>query len=113
MVDEGLGNCSYVVNLGDGRATVVASRAAGLEHPHRGVAGGETLDRGGLSLEAIETPGRTPEHLAYLLRDGIRPVALFSGGSLLVGAVARTDLIAPDATEGLPGRCGVRSSSGC
>lgn len=148
LVDEGLGNCSYVVDLGDGRAlvvdpgrdprpyvadaerrglrialsaethlhadfvsgsrelaaegaTVVAARAAGLEHPHRGLAGGETLDLGGLSMEAIETPGHTPEHLAYLLRDGTRPVALFSGGSLLVGAVARTDLVAPEATEAL------------
>ena len=148
LVDEGLGNCSYVVDLGDGRAlvvdperdprpysaeaerrglrialtaethlhadfvsgsrelaaqgaTVVAARAAGLEHPHHGLAHGETLDLGGLSLEAIATPGHTPEHLAYLLRDGRRPVALFSGGSLLVGAVARTDLVAPEATEAL------------
>jgi hydroxyacylglutathione hydrolase len=148
LVDEGLGNCSYVVDLGDGRAlvvdpgrdprpyvaeaerrglrialsaethlhadfvsgsrelagrgaTVVAARAAGLEHPHHGLTGGETLDLGGLSLEAIETPGHTPEHLAYLLREGTRPLALFSGGSLLVGAVARTDLVAPEATEAL------------
>jgi rhodanese-related sulfurtransferase len=59
------------------------------------------VDLGGLTLEAIETPGHTPEHLAYLLRDAGRPVALFSGGSLLVGAVARTDLVAPEATEDL------------
>jgi len=39
--------------------------------------------------------------LAYLLLDGDRPAALFSGGSLLVGAVARTDLIAQDRTEEL------------
>jgi hydroxyacylglutathione hydrolase len=79
-------------------ATVVAARAAGLEHPHHGLSGGETLDLGGLTLEAIETPGHTPEHLAYLLRHGSRPVALFSVGSLLVGAVARTDLVAPELT---------------
>lgn len=148
VVDEGLGNCSYVVDLGDGRAlvvdperdprpyladaerrglrigltaethlhadfvsgsrelaargaTVVAARAAGLEHPHHSLAGGETLDLGGLTLEAIETPGHTPEHLAYLLRDASQPVALFTGGTLLVGAVARTDLVAPEATEDL------------
>ena len=35
------------------------------------------------------------------LLDGDRPAALFSGGSLLVGAVARTDLIAPERTEEL------------
>jgi rhodanese-related sulfurtransferase len=54
-----------------------------------------------LRLQALATPGHTPEHLAYVLSDGSRPVALFSGGSLLVGAVARTDLIAPDRTEPL------------
>jgi rhodanese-related sulfurtransferase len=54
-----------------------------------------------LTLRALATPGHTPEHLAYLLLDGQRPVALFTGGSLLVGAVARTDLISPDRTEEL------------
>jgi rhodanese-related sulfurtransferase len=61
----------------------------------------EDVDLGGLRLRALATPGHTPEHLAYLLLDGDDPVALFSGGSLLVGAVARTDLISPDRTEAL------------
>jgi rhodanese-related sulfurtransferase len=54
-----------------------------------------------LTLRALATPGHTPEHLSYLLLDGVEPLALFSGGSLLVGAVARTDLIDPDQTEDL------------
>lgn len=148
ILDEGLGNTSYLVDLGDGTAMVVdpvrdagayraeadkrglriavaaethlhadfvsgsrelaalgarviAARAGGLEHPHHGLVGGESIDLGGLRLEALASPGHTPEHLAYLLRDGNRPVALFSGGSLLVGAVARTDLISPERTEEL------------
>src|SRR5205823_8743719 len=36
-----------------------------------------------------------------LLLDGASPIALFSGGSLLVGSVARTDLIGPEQTEAL------------
>lgn len=146
--DEGLGNSSYLVDLGDGSALVVdpvrdagpylakadrrglrvavaaethlhadfvsgsrelaaagarvvAARAGSLEHPHHGLVGGESIDLGGLRLEALASPGHTPEHLAYLLRDNNRPVALFSGGSLLVGAVARTDLISPERTEEL------------
>ena len=59
------------------------------------------MDLGGLTLRALATPGHTPEHLSYLLLDGSRSAALFSGGSLLVGAVARTDLIAPGRTEEL------------
>src|SRR5205085_2310010 len=82
-------------------AEVLAPSGGHLEFAHRGVADGEELDVGGLVLRALATPGHTPEHLSYLLLDGATPVALFSGGSLLVGAVARTDLIDPDKTESL------------
>ena len=148
FVDEGLGNSSYLIDVGDGRAvvidpsrhpgqylaeaerrglhvaftvethlhadfvsgsrelaalgaTVVAPAAGGLKFPARGLAHGESLDLGGLHLRGLATPGHTPEHLSYVLEEGGRPLALFSGGSLLVGAVARTDLIAPDQTEAL------------
>jgi glyoxylase-like metal-dependent hydrolase (beta-lactamase superfamily II)/rhodanese-related sulfurtransferase len=82
-------------------AAVLAPAAAGHAFPVRGLADGDEVDLGGLTLRALATPGHTPEHLAYLLLDGTTPVALFSGGSLLVGAVARTDLIHPDRTEDL------------
>ena len=146
--DQGLGNSSYLVDLGDGRglvvdpfrdpgpylaaagrrglrlawtvethlhadfvsgsrelaamgATVVAPASARLQFPHRGLGDGDQLDLGGLGLRALATPGHTPEHLAFMLADGARPLGLFSGGSLLVGAVARTDLISPDRTQQL------------
>jgi hydroxyacylglutathione hydrolase len=148
FVDEGLGNSSYLVDLGDGRGLVVdparhpgayvaeaersgleiayaaethlhadfvsggrefsvlgaellAPAAGGHEFPVRGLLAGDEVDLGGLTLRALATPGHTPEHLAYLLLDGPSPVALFSGGSLLVDAVARTDLISADDTEPL------------
>jgi hydroxyacylglutathione hydrolase len=82
-------------------AGVVAPAAAELQFPFRGLRDGEELDLGGLGLRALATPGHTPEHLAYLLTDGGRPLGLFSGGSLLVGTLARTDLISPDRTEEL------------
>ena len=44
----------------------------------------------------LDTPGHTPEHVVYAVADTTRadePVVLFSGGSLLVGAVGRTDLL--------------------
>jgi len=82
-------------------ALVVAPGRAGIEFPHRGLDDGDEVELGGLTFRAIASPGHTPEHLSYLLLDGAQPIALFSGGSLLSGSVARTDLIAPDQTEDL------------
>ena len=148
IVDEGLGNSSYLLDLGDRRALaidperdpapylaaaerrglaiaytaethlhadfvsgsrelaargaqVIAAAACRLEFGHRGLGDGDEMNLGGITLRALATPGHTPEHLAYLLLDGTRPAGLFSGGSLLVGAVARTDLIAPEQTDTL------------
>ncbi len=50
---------------------------------------------GSLTLRAIETPGHTPDHKSYLLLEGGRARALFSGGAVMVGAIARTDLLGP------------------
>jgi hydroxyacylglutathione hydrolase len=149
VVDEGLGNSAYVVELGDGRALAVdpardptpylelarwrrlriayaaethlhadfltgsreltaaggaqilAPRASRLGFTHRGLEDGQEVDLGGLTLRALATPGHAPEHVSYLLLDDGRPRALFSGGALLVGTVARTDLAGPELTEPL------------
>jgi hydroxyacylglutathione hydrolase len=145
VIDEGLGNSSYLVDLGDRRALavdpsrdprpyvaaaegrglrialtaethlhadfisgsrelatrgaqVLAPRSAGLAFAHRGLEDGEEVDLGGLVLRVLATPGHAPEHVAYLLLDSGRPVALFSGGALLAGGVARTDLVSPEQT---------------
>jgi len=82
-------------------ALVLAPRAAGIEFPHQGFDDGDEVDLGGLIIRAIATPGHTPEHLSYVILDGTQPIALFSGGALLSGSVARTDLIAPGETETL------------
>ena len=56
---------------------------------------GSELKVGSVTLRAVHTPGHTPDHLSYLLIDGKRPRALFSGGAVMVGAIARTDLLGP------------------
>lgn len=149
LVDEGLGNSSYLVDLGDGRglvvdpsrdlravraaaearglrlafvadthlhadflsgavqlaatdgARVLASAAGGREFEHMGLRDGDEVDLGGLRLRTLATPGHTVEHLAFVLLDGAAPLGVFTGGSLLVGAVARTDLVDPERTEEL------------
>jgi glyoxylase-like metal-dependent hydrolase (beta-lactamase superfamily II)/rhodanese-related sulfurtransferase len=83
-------------------AVFFASADAGLRVRHRGVRPGETIAlTGTTSIRAIATPGHTPDHLAYLIVEGDQPVALFSGGSLMVGTVGRTDLLGDDRREDL------------
>jgi len=149
LVDEGLGNSAYLVDLGDGRALVVdasrdlrrvrstaekrgvrvafaadthlhadflsgarqlgatdgaivlASAAGRREFGHTGLDDKDEVDLGGLRLRALTTPGHTEEHLAFLLLDDDRPLGVFTGGSLLVGAAARTDLVDPARAEEL------------
>lgn len=148
VVDDGLGNTTWLVDLGNGRAlavdasrdlravqqaaqvrglavavaadthlhadfltgavdlarygaTLLASAAGGRQYPHTGLRDGDEVDLGGLTLRALATPGHTDEHLSFLLLDGSRPLGVFTGGSLIVGAAARTDLVSPGRTEEL------------
>jgi glyoxylase-like metal-dependent hydrolase (beta-lactamase superfamily II)/rhodanese-related sulfurtransferase len=149
LVDEGLGNSAWLVDLGDGRAlavdppqdlralrataerhgltvayaadthlhadfltgavqlaatdraTVLASAAGQRRFDHRGLRDGEEVDLGGLTLRAVATPGHTDEHLSFLLLDGAAPLGVFTGGSLIVGSAARTDLLGVGRTEEL------------
>jgi rhodanese-related sulfurtransferase/glyoxylase-like metal-dependent hydrolase (beta-lactamase superfamily II) len=68
---------------------------------HRGIADDEVMELDGLALRALATPGHTPEHMAYVLEVDGEPVAVFSGGSLILGGAARTDLLGPERTEAL------------
>jgi glyoxylase-like metal-dependent hydrolase (beta-lactamase superfamily II)/rhodanese-related sulfurtransferase len=149
LVDEGLGNSCYLLDLGDGSALVIdpprdlravraqagktglrirfvadthlhadflsgagqlshdegaqvlAAAADGRAFGHRGLVDGERVDLGGLVLEAMVTPGHTDEHLSFVLRDDRALRGVFSGGSLIVGSAARTDLLGADRAEEL------------
>ncbi len=85
----------------DDGAQVVASATGGREFPHLGLEDGQELDLGGLTLQAMSTPGHTAEHVSFLLRDGATTLGVFSGGSLISGSAARTDLAGPERTEEL------------
>jgi hydroxyacylglutathione hydrolase len=85
-------------------ARIVASADAGLEFDHQPVRDGDTLAIGDVQIKVLATPGHTPEHVSYLARDMAKPAepaVLFSGGSLLVGAVSRTDLLGHEHVTGL------------
>jgi glyoxylase-like metal-dependent hydrolase (beta-lactamase superfamily II) len=53
------------------------------------VAGGETLELAGMKIEVLFTPGHSPGHVTYAIRD---ERALFSGDVLFQGSVGRVDL---------------------
>lgn len=63
---------------------------------------GDEIAVGNVRLRAIATPGHRPEHLAFAVSDlsrGEDPWLLLTGDSLLVGDIARPDLVL-DAAEG-------------
>jgi hydroxyacylglutathione hydrolase len=53
------------------------------------VAGGEALELAGLTIDVVFTPGHSPGHVTYAIRD---EAALFSGDVLFQGSVGRVDL---------------------
>jgi hydroxyacylglutathione hydrolase len=81
-------------------ATIFIPADASPAFTHRGLQPGEVVRVGEVAIEAIASPGHTPEHLSYAFHTEGPPV-LFSGGSLIVGGAARTDLIDPSMTETL------------
>lgn len=78
--DEGGEDWSY----GEGFA-----RATRMKHGHR-------LQLGNIAVEAVHTPGHTPEHMSFLVTDGAQsdaPGFLLSGDFVFVGDVGRPDLL--------------------
>ncbi|MHB1172589.1 MAG: MBL fold metallo-hydrolase [Lacisediminihabitans sp.] len=146
IVDEGLGNSTYLLDLSDGRALVIdperdlrqvraEAKRLGLAiafatetHLHadfisgvrelsetdgarvlapevgprgftcQGLKDGDRVDLGRFALQALATPGHSPEHLSFLLLEGQKLAGVFTGGSLMVGTAGRTDLVGPEMT---------------
>ena len=83
-------------------ARYVVAASEDVDFDRTAVGDGDQIDAGSLGIRVMATPGHTPGHLSYVLSDGTEgPVAVFTGGSMLFGAVGRTDLISPADTEPL------------
>lgn len=79
-----------------GPVKLLGSARAQLGYPAKPLQDGETFTLGEIVFHVLQTPGHTPEHISLLVSDlsrGGEPVLLLSGGSLLVGDVARPDLL--------------------
>ena len=84
-------------------AKIGASAEAGLGFDHQPLTEDSILDLGAFQIRVMRTPGHSPEHISFLLleQDGKTPAALFSGGALIVGGAARTDLMTSQLTRPL------------
>ena len=57
---------------------------------------GDSFMVGNIKLEVVHTPGHTPEHVCFIVTDTAasrRPMGVFSGDFIFVGAVGRPDLL--------------------
>ena len=68
-------------------ATIVAHRLSPAPHTRLRLEDGELLHVGGLTLQALHTPGHTRDSICLLAGDRI-----FTGDTLLIGGTGRTDL---------------------
>ncbi len=82
-------------------ADLVLPSAAAPAFDHVPAFHNEELAVGAFAIRPIHTPGHTPEHMSYLFLVDGEPVALFSGGSLLVGSAGRADLLGPERADTL------------
>jgi hydroxyacylglutathione hydrolase len=74
-------------------AQIYISRLAEAEFKHTPFDEGNSLQTGDITLEALNTPGHSPESICILLYDEEdKPYALFTGDTLFVGDVGRPDL---------------------
>ncbi|MGW5366388.1 MBL fold metallo-hydrolase [Actinopolymorpha pittospori] len=73
------------------------SAASELGYAHRPLRDEETIEIGDVGVQVLHTPGHTPEHISLLIFDrsvsADTPALLLSGGALLVGDLARPDLL--------------------
>lgn len=78
-------------------AELWGSAAGELGYEHRPLKDGEVIEIGDVGIEVLHTPGHTPEHISLLIYDRTAsadtPALLLSGGALLVGDLARPDLL--------------------
>jgi hydroxyacylglutathione hydrolase len=72
-----------------------ASAEAQLAFDHRPLREGDALTLGELTIGVLATPGHTPEHISFTVNQPKQtsPSVIFTGGALIAGGAARTDLL--------------------
>jgi hydroxyacylglutathione hydrolase len=73
-------------------ASIFVSDKAPATFVHYDLKEGDRLAVGTVEIEAIETPGHSPDSICLCVLESGVPVALFSGDTLFAGDVGRPDL---------------------
>lgn len=74
-------------------AEIYINEKAGAAYPHKAMGHHDEVTVGDFTVQALFTPGHSPDHNSYLLRDDSgKAVAVFTGDALFVGDVGRPDL---------------------
>ena len=82
----------YLSDMGDAEWKYAFASDANV----RLIRAGDEIRIGEVRLEAVHTPGHTPEHLTFLLTDtstSDQPMGAFTGDFIFVGDVGRPDLL--------------------
>ncbi|HIW66536.1 MAG TPA: MBL fold metallo-hydrolase, partial [Candidatus Dietzia merdigallinarum] len=69
---------------------------------------GDTIELGNITVQAVHTPGHTPEHISFLVTDGAfadEPGYMLTGDFVISGDVGRPDLL-DEAAGGVDTRFG-------
>jgi hydroxyacylglutathione hydrolase len=84
-------------------AVIGASAEAKVGFDHHPLTEDSVIDLGAFQIRVTSTPGHTPEHISFLVvePENKTPSALFSGGALIVGGAARTDLLGHELSQPL------------
>lgn len=74
-------------------AKLYASKLMGADYPHQTFDDGDVLKIGKVELQALNTPGHSPDSISILLKDEQgQKYAVFTGDTLFIGDVGRPDL---------------------
>ncbi|MET7029810.1 MBL fold metallo-hydrolase [Sediminicola luteus] len=72
-------------------ATIYNSEKLGADYPHHSFDEGDSIKIGKATLNAINTPGHSPDSITIVAKEGDKTI-LFTGDTLFIGDVGRPDL---------------------
>lgn len=102
----------YLSDEGDAdwKYTWMDKKQGGGSYDHKLLKDGDTFKVGNIEIQALHTPGHTPEHMMFMITDSgsgaTEPMGIASGDFIFVGDVGRPDLL-----ETAAGKAGAKEKS--